>query len=213
MINNHQVFCIKNKKQMAEKKLTYKQEAFAQAYMRTGEKSTAYREVYKCDKMKSNVINIKAQQVFNNGNVLVRVQELQKEAEKIAKEKFGVTSEEILRHLNILRKARIDEYVRLEYEMVDSGQKDDNDEPIMEERPVVFFKAFSELTEEQLMCIESIKQTRYGIELKLHGVEWTIEKINKHIGFYEKDNFQKAGELSSIERSELLNKILEKTKK
>lgn len=182
---------------MAEKKLTYKQEAFAQAYMRTGDKSAAYREVYKSDKMKSNVINIKAQQVFNNGNVLVRVHELQKEAEKIAKEKFGLTSEEILKHLNILRKARIDEYVNLDYELVDTGRKDDNDEPIMEKQPIVIFKAFSELTEEQLMCIESIKQTRYGIELKLHGVEWTIEKINKHIGFYEKDNFQKKVEVNN----------------
>lgn len=198
---------------MAEKKLTYKEEAACQVYLETGNKTEAYRRVYKSDKMKPHVMNIKACQLFERDKVKIRVGELQGVAEKIAKEKFGVTSEEILRHLNILRKARIDEYVRLEYEMVNSGQKDDNDEPIMEERPVVFFKAFSELTEEQLMCIESIKQTRYGIELKLHGVEWTIEKINKHIGFYEKDNFQKAGELSSIERSELLNKILEKTKK
>ena len=43
------------------------------------------------------------------------------------------------------------------------------------------------------MCIESIKQDRYGnIEVKLHGKDWTIDKINKHIGFYESDNKQKA---------------------
>jgi hypothetical protein len=36
------------------------------------------------------------------------------------------------------------------------------------------------------MCIESIKQDRSGnIEIKLHGKEW-IDKINKHIGFYER---------------------------
>jgi hypothetical protein len=37
------------------------------------------------------------------------------------------------------------------------------------------------------MCIESIKQDRSGnIEIKLHGKEWSIDKINKHIGFYER---------------------------
>lgn len=42
------------------------------------------------------------------------------------------------------------------------------------------------------MCIESIKQDRSGhIEIKLHGKDWSIDKINKHIGFYEKNNNQK----------------------
>lgn len=183
---------------MAEKKPTYKQEAAAQEFMRNGgDRSAAYRTVYKCDKMKPNVINVKASELFSHGIVAVRVAELQKEAEKIAKEKFGVTSEEILRHLNILRNARIDTYVRLEYEKVQDGE-DEEGEPIYKEVPVVFFKAFSELTEEQLMCIESVKVNRYKeVELKLHGVEWTIEKINKHIGFYEKDNHQKQVEVKT----------------
>ena len=55
------------------------------------------------------------------------------------------------------------------------------------------FKKIDQLTKEQLMCIESVKQNRFGdIEIKLHGKDWTIDKINKHIGFYEKDNHQKA---------------------
>lgn len=197
---------------MASDKLTYKEEAACQAYMKGGDKTDAYRQVYKSDKMKPHVLNIVACQLFARPKVKLRVQELQKQAEIIAKEKFGVTSEEILRHLNILRNARIDTYVRLEYERIKDGE-DEEGNPIFKEVPVIFFKAFSELTEEQLMCIESIKHTRYGIELKLHGVEWTIEKINKHIGFYEKDNFQKAGDLSSIERAEMLNNILSKAKK
>lgn len=182
---------------MAEKKLTYKEEAASQEYLKNGDKSASYRLVYKANKMKSDVVNRKAYELFKRPHVWGRVQELQKEAEKIAKEKFGVTSEEILKHLNILRKARIDEYVRLTYERVDSGDIDDNGETIYNEVPRVIFKSFDELTEEQLMCIESIKQTRYGIELKLHGVDWTVDKICKHIGFYEKDNFQKKVEVNT----------------
>jgi len=182
---------------MAEKKLTYKEEAASQAYLKSGDKSASYREVYKAEKMKSDVVNRKAYELFKRPHVWGRVQELQKEAEKIAKEKFGITSEEILKHLNILRKARIDEYVNLIYEVIETKELDDDGEPIKKEVPRVIFKAFDELTEEQLMCIESIKETRYGIELKLHGIEWTIEKINKHIGFYEKDNFQKKVEVKT----------------
>ena len=199
---------------MAEKKLTYKEEAACQVYLETGNKTEAYRRVYKSDNMKPHVMNIKACQLFERDKVKIRVRELQGVAEKIAKEKFGVTSEEILRHLNILRKARIDEYVRFTYEKVSTGELDYDGRTIYKEVPRAIFKSFDELTEEQLMCVESIKVNRYGeVELKLHGVEWTIEKINKHIGFYEKDNFQKAGDLSSIERSNLLSKILEGAKK
>lgn len=201
---------------MAEKKLTYKQEAFAQAYMRTGDKSAAYREVYKCDKMKSNIINSKAYEVSVNGLVLARVQELQKQAEKIAKEKFGVTSEEILRHLNILRTSRIDEYVKFVHDKIKTEQLDENGEEIYIEVPRAVFKPFEELTEEQLMCIESIKVNRYKeVELKLHGKEWTIDKINKHIGFYEKDNKQKnsSDALNIEEKSARIAELMEKMNK
>jgi len=201
---------------MAEKKLTYKQEAFAQAYMRTGDKSAAYREVYKCDKMKSNIINSKAYEVSVNGSVMARVQELQKQAEKIAKEKFGVTSEEILRHLNILRTSRIDQYVKFVHDKVKTEELDENGKEIYIEVPRAVFKPFEELTEEQLMCIESIKVNRYKeVELKLHGKEWTIDKINKHIGFYEKDNKQKnsADALNIEDKTARINELMEKLNK
>ena len=63
------------------------------------------------------------------------------------------------------------------------------------------------------MCIESVKQNRYGeIELKLHGKEWTIEKIAKHIGFYQVDNEQKQpkSELTPEERDKRINELIEK---
>lgn len=201
---------------MAEKKLTYKQEAAAQAYLRIGEKTAAYKEVYKCDKMKPSYINSKAYELFENVHVWARVTELQKEAEKIAKEKFGVTSEEILRHLNILRTARIDEYVTFVHDKVKTGETDENGKDIFINVPRAVFKPFEELTEEQLMCIESIKVNRYKeVELKLHGKEWTIDKINKHIGFYEKDNKQKnaADALNAEDRSARIAELMEKYSK
>lgn len=109
-------------------------------------------------------------------------------AELIAErnERVQVDADDILNHLNILRSSRIDEYVELvEREVLIS---EDPEEYKMVKN--LEFKSFDQLSEEQLMCIESIKDTKFGIEMKLHGKDWTIEKINKHIGFYEKDNEQ-----------------------
>jgi len=184
--------------------VTKKQEEFAQAYVRCGNATEAYREAYSTAKMKPETIHVNACNLLNNTKVAIRINDLQQEAAKIAKEKFKVDSESILRHLTILSNARIDEYVKFVYEKVQTSKTDEDGEPIYTEVPRLIFKPFDELTEEQLMCIESIKQNRYGeVELKLHGKEWTIEKINKHIGFYEKDNKQKTAPLFEFDTSNL----------
>jgi len=194
--------------------LTIKQEAFCQAYIRTGDKSAAYREAYSSEKMKAETINRKAFDLFNNGNVRARISDLQDKVALIAEEKFQITAEAMLRHLDILRNARIDEYITFTYERVMTIGEDENAEPVFREEPRMIFKPFEELTKEQLMCIESIKQNRYGeIELKLHGKEWSIEKINKHIGFYEKDNTQKANLLVPEERTSRLEQLRAKLNK
>lgn len=194
-------------------KLTLKREAYCQEYIKTGNKSDAYRASFNCSKLTDKSINELASTLSRDIKVASRIEQLQKKVEIIAEKKFNITAETMLRHLDILRNARIDQFVKLMYEKVITALVDDNGEPIYTEVPRVIFKPFDELTPEQLMCIESIKETRYGIELKLHGKEWTIEKINKHIGFYEKDNQQKAGDLNVEEKKLLLAKILEKAKK
>jgi phage terminase small subunit len=157
---------------MKQSNLTIKQEAFCQSYILLGDKSAAYREAYSTSRMKPESINRKAFQLFNEVKITARIKELQIKLAAIAEKKFNITAEEMLRHLNVLRNSRIDEYVEFK-------------------KGKLSFKDFDKLTPEQLMCIESIKETRFGIEIKLHGKDWTIEKINKHIGFYEKDNEQK----------------------
>lgn len=171
------------------KPLTIKQEAFCQAYVRLGDKSAAYREVYSCSNMKPETIHERASRLSNEYKVSTMIEELQSKAREIAEKEFQITHKEILNHLNILRKARIDDYVVLEYR--ESTEIDEDGFPKTTTYPVLKFKPFNELTEEQLMCIESIKEGKYGLELKLHGIDWSIEKICKHLGFYEKDNKQK----------------------
>jgi len=174
-----------------EKKLTIKQEKFCQAYAKSLDKSAAYREVYSTKGMKPETINQEASRRSKVPHVSARMDELTEIKKKVANTKFSVSAEEMLRHLNILREARIDEYVKFE-----KGQ--------------LIFKDFAELTETQLMCIQSIKNGKFGVELTLHGKDWTIEKINKHIGFYEKDNEQKKAEQTvNFDMSKLSDAALE----
>jgi phage terminase small subunit len=61
------------------KKLTEKQEKFAQAYVVTGNASEAYRKAYKVGKIKSETVNKRASELINNGYVKGRIKELQEQ--------------------------------------------------------------------------------------------------------------------------------------
>lgn len=79
--------------------LTPKQEAFALAYVETGNASEAYRRSYNAEKMKPSVIAVKASELLANGNVSVRVAELQ--AAHV--ERHEITVDDILRELEEAR--------------------------------------------------------------------------------------------------------------
>lgn len=176
--------------------LTKKQEIFAQEYVKCDNKSQAYRIAYDTANMSDKQVWEEASKLSKDPKVTQRIAELKEIAADVAEKHFRIDSKELLRHLNILRSSRIDQYVDfVEIEtpfLVENEETGEKEMKVKIER-ILQFKPFDQLTEEQLMCIESIKDTRNGIELKLHGKDWTIEKIAKHIGFYEKDNKQKGG--------------------
>lgn len=144
----------------ASMKLTLKQEAFCNYYIETGNASEAYRRAFCCAKMKPAVVNVKAVELLSNGKVSVRVKELQDELKK----KSDLSKERILNELKCILDSKITDYVDL---------KDGK----------LIFKDFDELTESQIKAIESIKQGKNGLELKLHGKSWTIEQICKMLGY------------------------------
>lgn len=62
--------------------MTPKQEAFARAYVETGNASEAYRRAYNADNMKDQVIRQKAYELLNHGDVTVMVQQLKGAVQK-----------------------------------------------------------------------------------------------------------------------------------
>lgn len=79
--------------------LTPKQEAFALAYVETGNASEAYRRAYNAENMKPAVIAVKASELLAHGNVSVRVKELQ----AAALNEHKITMSDILRELEEAR--------------------------------------------------------------------------------------------------------------
>jgi phage terminase small subunit len=140
--------------------LTIKQEKFCNKYIETGNASEAYRSAYNSGNMKPEVINNKASLLLSKGAIRVRVSELQKEL----KSKSDITKEDLLEELKAITTSDIRDYVKF------TGNR-------------LTFKPFKELTDKQAKAIESIKKTKDGIELKLHGKSWSIERVCKMLGF------------------------------
>lgn len=72
------------------KKLTIKQEKFAQQYVLTGNASEAFRQSYDSKNMKSETVTEKASRLLKQYNISTRVKELQKEQIKA----FTVSAED-----------------------------------------------------------------------------------------------------------------------
>lgn len=142
------------------KEITIKRENFCNYYVETGNASEAFRRAYTCKKMKDKTINENASRLLADSKVAARIKELQKEI----KEKSDITKEKILRELECIINAKITDYVEL---------KDGK----------LSFKDFELLNENQVKAIESVKQGKNGIELKLHGKSWSIERICKMLGY------------------------------
>ena len=79
--------------------LTPKQEAFALAYVETGNASEAYRRAYSAENMKPEVIANKASALLKRGDVRVRVEMAQAKAV----ERHETTVDDILRELEEAR--------------------------------------------------------------------------------------------------------------
>lgn len=83
--------------------LTPKQEAFALAYVETGNASEAYRRSYSAEKMKPAVVAVKASELLAHGKVSVRVAELQ----AAHAERHKLTVDDLLRELEEARQAAL----------------------------------------------------------------------------------------------------------
>lgn len=141
-------------------KLSVKQENFCNYYIECGNASEAYRRAYSCSKMKEKQIWEESSKLLNSPKVSQRIKELQEELKK----KSDITKEEVLKMLRSFMYADIRNFLTI---------KDGN----------VTFKDSEDWTDEMAMQVESVKQGKEGIEIKLNGRTWTIQRLCKMLGF------------------------------
>lgn len=123
----------------------------------------------------------------------VKLQKLITELQTKSREHCDITKEEVLRELSAILRANIKDYLSFD------GTK-------------IKFKSFDQLTDRQLKAIESIKETRNGIEIKLHGKSWSIDRICKILGFDSPTDFNV--QLENLEESAIdaiINRLLKKS--
>lgn len=165
------------------KGLTIKQEKFCNKYLECGNASEAYRFAYDCSKMGDETINESASRLLKDRKVTARVKELQTELQRAS----DISKERVLEELGAILEARITDYVNLVTERVPLPQSKREKKagvPVeYTEVQKLVFKDFDQLTDRQVRAIESIKEGKNGIELKLHGKSWTIERISKMLGY------------------------------
>lgn len=165
------------------KGLTIKQEKFCNKYLECGNASEAYRFAYDCSKMSDDSVWCNASQLLSDTKVTQRVKELQTELQKAS----DISKERVLEELGAILEARITDYVNLVTERVPLPQSKREKKagvPVeYTEVQKLVFKDFDQLSDRQVRAIESIKEGKNGIELKLHGKSWTIERISKMLGY------------------------------
>ncbi len=136
--------------------LTPKQKTFCQQYLiDLNGKQAAIRAGYS-----ARTAEFQASRLLSFVKVQKYLQKLQAEARK----RTDITKDEILSELASILRAKITDYLNFD------GKK-------------IQFKDFADLPESQIKAVEGIRQTRHGIELKLHGKAWTVERICRILGF------------------------------
>lgn len=83
--------------------LTPKQEAFALAYIETGNASEAYRRAYNAERMKPETVNRSAKELLDHPKITARIAELRGAAE----ERHKLTVDDLLRELEEARVAAL----------------------------------------------------------------------------------------------------------
>ena len=157
------------------RKLTPKQEKYAQAYVRLSDKTAAYREAYNTSKMKKETLYVKANELAKQDIVSVRIDQIREEAigrNKASLDEVLTVLADIIRfdpkemydeNGNLLQVNKMPKRARMCIQAFDVSEHQSSDGPVTITKKV---KNYDKLS--------------------------SVDKLMKHLGGYENDNKQKA---------------------
>lgn len=166
---------------MAKKKasgyLTPKQEAFAYAYIETGNASEAYRRSYNVSpNAKPNTVEKRACELLKNGKVAGRVAQLKAEL----KERHEVTIDRVVQELALLGFSNMLDYVRT---TSDGDAYVDLSDLTREQAAAISEVVVEEYTEGRGEDSRNVKRTKF----KLSDKRSALVELGKHLGMFKAD--------------------------
>lgn len=171
-------------------RLTPKQELFCQTYVESGNLAAAYRKAYAAKNIKPQSIYSTSQNLLKSPKIAARVEQLQTDL----RSKSDIKKDDLLRELSVVAFSDIRDYLSWD------GRR-------------LQVKPLDQLSDAQARAIESMKETRYGIDLKLHGKGWAIERISKMLGYDSPEDVNlKLEALPDEALDKIIDRILNKEK-
>lgn len=151
---------------MGERKsLSAKEEMFCQFYAELGNATNAYKESYSCSNMKPTTVNNKASVLLKKDKIRKRVDEIRDEMN----ERCMLKKEDALMELTNIVNARITGLGEIR------GNK-------------FTVKDMNDIPDNLVSCIQSVKSTRDGIEVKLYDKISAIDRLSKMLGWDKPTN-------------------------
>jgi len=188
--------------QVKHRQLTPNQEAFVLGLVSGKSQIDAYKEAYPASlncAIKS--LHTKAWMLTKLPHVKARYDELQKRAtaatdkaikkavaavQNTAVDKAVMSAIDVLHEASCIASSNIADYLKVEYCDVvvgyyrDADGQEDKSRPITRRKSVVSIYDTAEISREKLAAVASMRQSKYGIEIKLHDKVKAIELLGKH---------------------------------
>ena len=191
--------------------LNKKQRLFIDKYMTNGKNATrAYMQVY--SPKNDNVAAVQASKLLREPKVKEEI--ARREKEEI--EKYNVKREDQMKILFAIRDCKIADYYVYDIDTMTIYDKDGeaHTKEIINKR----MKLPNELTEDQMLAIKEIKETKSGNqEIVLYDKQFAIQELNRMCGFLEQtikvDNKLNTSDLKNLDFDDLLKLVNECEKK
>lgn len=169
------------------RKLTVKQEKFAQGLFTGLSQREAYKQAYNAEKMKDKSIDEKACELAANVKIKSRLEELTNELT----ERSMVTLEKVLADYVAIAASDIKDFLRFRTEKVVVGE-DDEGNPISDYRQVIEMKPSEEVNG---ALIQEVSISAKGVfSFRLHDKMKALEVLAKHVGLLSDKHKQRIEE-------------------
>ena len=164
-------------------KLTVQQDKFVQSLVKGKSQREAYYVAYPhSKKWTDNTVDVKACNLFAQGKIKIRYEQIRDKIVQKAEEECIVTVAEVLRELKSIGFADINDFARIKENIYTDDKGEQKQFQSVELTPT------DNITSEKRRAIAGIKQGANGIEIKMNDKLKALELLGKHLGMFEEQD-------------------------